>query len=147
MVVESEKLAHVLPLLLAGALAPAPGCSRAPRLEIGAPEAQLSRALVGTCSVFLRIANAGNGTDALIGASVDVPGTITEMHEVREGKMVRRDRLAIPARGSLELRPGGPHIMVFHLPADAGAGRELTLRLVFETSGERLTQVRIQGQE
>ena len=57
--------------------------------------------------------------------------------------MVRSDRLAIPARGSLELRPGGPHIMVFQMP-DGGAGCALTVRLTFETSGEKLTSVKIE---
>lgn len=145
MALSAKWLARVLPLLLAGALAPGGGCSRAPRIEIGAPEARLSPALVGACSVFLRIANTGDGGDALLRASVDLPGTVTEIHDVREGRMVRSDRLPIPARGSLELRPGGPHIMVFQLPRDAVPGRELTLRLSFETSGERLTSVKIRG--
>lgn len=141
----AEKLARVLPFLLVGALAASGGCSRAPRIEVGDPEARLSPGLVGACSVFVRIANQGNGGDALLRASVDLPGTVTEIHDVRDGRMVRSERLAIPAHGSLELRPGGPHIMVFQLPREAAAGRELTLRLVFETSGERLTSVRIRG--
>jgi copper(I)-binding protein len=136
-------LAAAAPLL--AALAAGAGCSGVPRIEIDGPEARLSPALVGVCSVSMKIANKGNGTDRLIRASVDVPGAVAEIHEIRNGKMVRSDGIRIPAGGSLVLGPGGPHIMVLNLPGDAGVGRELTLRLVFEWSGERQTSVRISG--
>lgn len=138
----SAQLPRVPALLLAGGLL---GCPGAPRLEILEPEARVSPALVGVCSVFLRIANQGDGGDALLRASVDLPGAVAEIHDVRQGRMVRSDRLAVPARGSLQLRAGGPHIMVFRLPPGAGAGSELTLRLFFERSGERRMSVRIAG--
>jgi copper(I)-binding protein len=134
-----------LSLLLAIAASAASGCSRAPRIEISGQKARLSPALLGVCSVFLRIANPGDGDDALVSASVDVPGTVTELHDVREGKMVRSERVIVPARGAVELRPGGLHIMVFKLPGEIGAGSELRLRLVFETSGEKVTSVQIGG--
>lgn len=97
----------------------------------------------GVCSIFLKIANAGDGDDTLLGAAVDVPGTITEVHEIRDGRMVKTERTSVPARGVVELRPGGLHIMVFNLPRDVTAGQELGLRLEFATSGERRTSVRI----
>jgi copper(I)-binding protein len=137
---------HWLSLLLAAALAAtAGGCSRAPRIEIAGQKARLSPALLGVCSVFLRIANPGDGDDALIGASVELPGTVTEIHDVVDGKMVRSGRVVVPARGAVELRPGGLHIMVFKLPREIAAGSELKLRLLFETSGERLTSVQVGG--
>jgi copper(I)-binding protein len=112
------------------------GCSSGPpRIEIAGQDARLSTAMVGVCSVFMRIANPGEGGDALVGVRVDVPGSTAEIHEVRDGKMMRAARIAIPAGGSLELRPGGAHVMVFGLPEDMGAGRQLTLRLEFERSG------------
>ena len=113
------------------------GCSRAPHLEIEGPQARLSPSLVGVCALFMRIVNTGNGADALVGASLELPGAVAELHETRDGKMARRDRFEVPAHGALELRPGGPHIMVFNLPQESGAERELVIRLVFESSGER----------
>lgn len=139
----SAHLPRLPALLLAGGILA--GCSGAPRLEIGEPEARLSGSLAGVCAVFVRIANSGDRGDALVGASADLPGAVAEIHEVRGGRMVRSDRLPIPAGGSLELRAGGPHIMVFQLPPGAGAGRELGLRLLFERSGERRVSVRIGG--
>jgi len=142
----TSRRAGVAPVLLLAALASATAaCSGAPRIEIEGQEARLSPALLGVCSVFMKIQNRGNGDDTLVAASVEVPGAITEIHEVREARMVRTARARVPARGVLELRPGGLHIMVFNLPKGVGPGSELTLRLVFGTSGERRTSVRIAG--
>jgi copper(I)-binding protein len=134
-------LRWLAPVLAAGALA----CSGTPRIEIVRPEAKLSPALVGVCAVFLHIANAGDGADALVGARVEVPGAVAQLHAMRDGRMVESDRLVVPARGALELRPGGPHIMVFHLPEGDQAACELGLVLRFETSGDRRMSVRLGG--
>jgi copper(I)-binding protein len=131
--------------LAAGLSAAAAGCAGTPRIEIAGARASLSPALLGVCSVFLRIANAGDGADALVAASVEIPGTVTEIHDVVDGKMVRSERVVVPARAAVELRPGGLHIMVFKLPREIAAGSELKLRLVFETSGERRTSVQVGG--
>ena len=136
---------RVAPLVLAAlAAAGGAGCTRPPQIELGAGEAHLSSMFGGACSVFLDIRNAG-GRDVLVGARVDAPGAIAEVHDVRDGRMVRAERVTVPANGVLELKPGSLHIMVFKLPRDARAGTELTLRLHFEKSGEKSTSLRIQG--
>jgi copper(I)-binding protein len=132
------------PVLLA-ALCAACGARAPARIELSGQRAALFPALLGACSVFMSIANAGDGEDALVGAAVELPGTVTEIHDVRDGKMVRSERVVVPARGAVELRPGGLHIMVFKLPREVGAGSELRLRLRFEASGEKVTSVQIGG--
>ncbi len=135
---------RLAPLLLLSFLCTGAGaCSGSPRIELAGLEARLSPMVKGVCSIFLEIANEGDGDDTLLGAAVDVPGAITEVHDVRDGRMVRSERTPVPARGVVELRPGGKHIMVFNLPGEVKAGHELGLRLVFATSGERRTSVRI----
>jgi len=139
-------LSGIAPLLLLTSLASgAAACSGAPRIALGGAEAWLSPVVIGACSVFLRIENAGNGDDSLLSARVDVPGAVAELHGVTDGRMAKRDRIRVPANGVLELRPGGLHIMVFRLPKSAAAGNEFTLRLTFERTGERVTSVRIAG--
>ncbi len=134
----------IAPLLLLAA-GGATACSRAPRIALSGVEARLSPVLVGACSIFMKIENAGNGADSLLDARVDVSGAVAELHGVADGRMVKRDRIPVPANGVLELKPGGAHIMVFRLPKTAAAGTEFTLRLTFETTGERVTSVRIAG--
>jgi copper(I)-binding protein len=136
----------LVPLLLAGALsAGTGGCSGAPRIEITGQRATISPSFVGVCSIFMKIANPGDGDDALVGASVDVAGTVTEIHDVHDGRMVRSERVRVPARGAIDLGPGGLHIMVFELPREISVGSELRLRLVFERSGEKVTSVKVGG--
>jgi len=143
---QMRELSRAVPLLLLSALAAgAEGCAGSPRIEIHGQEARLSSMFGGACSIFLNIRNPGDGGDVLVGARVDLPGAIAEIHDVKDGRMVRKGKVAVPAKGVVELRPGGLHIMVFNLPRDAGAGTELTLRLEFETSGEKRTSVRIHG--
>jgi periplasmic copper chaperone A len=137
------ELSRAVPLLVA-ALCGAGGCAGAPRITLGAPEARLSPMFGGACSVFLEIRNEGGG-DALVGARVDVPGAIAELHDVKDGRMVKAARVDVPAHGAVGLRPGGLHVMVFKLPRDVGAGAELTVHLAFEKAGEKSTSVRIHG--
>jgi copper(I)-binding protein len=132
-------------LLLAALSGGTAACSGAPRIAIGGQEARLSPLVVGACSIFMTIENAGNGDDSLVGAAVDIPGAVAELHGVSDGRMVRKDRVRIPAKGAVELKPGGLHVMVFRLPRDAGAGYQFTLRLAFERAGEKVTSVRIAG--
>jgi len=90
----------------------------------------------------MKIDNAGNGDDTLLGARADIPGTITELHDVKDGKMVKREKISIPAKSVVELRSGGPHIMVFKIPSDMrDESQEFTVLLAFEKSGEKRVSV------
>jgi copper(I)-binding protein len=131
--------------VIAGLAALAAGCSGTPRVRIDGAEARLSPMLEGVCAIFLTVSNVGDGDDALVEARADLPGAVTQLHAIRDGRMVPSDKLRVPARGVLELRPGGPHIMVFELPKGSGPGDEFALRLRFERSGEKRTTVRIRG--
>ena len=133
------------PRLLALAALGAAACAGTPSIAIAGQEARLSPVLLRTCSIFMRIENAGSGDDSLLGATVGIPGAVAELHGVVDGKMVKQERVRIPARGAVDLRPGGLHVMVFGLPGEAGKGYEFTLRLAFERTGEKVTSVRIAG--
>ncbi|HWR57447.1 MAG TPA: copper chaperone PCu(A)C [Thermodesulfovibrionales bacterium] len=121
-----------------------PGCSeRFPKIRVEGQQAKTSPMLLGVCAVFMRIDNTGDGEDNLISAGVDIPGAVTEIHDIEEGKMIRRERIHIPAKSTVVLRPMSFHIMVYKMPKDTREGYEFTLRLVFEKSGEIIIPVRI----
>jgi copper(I)-binding protein len=120
------------------------GCSAgSPSIEIKGQEAVLSPAIKGVCSVYMSIENSGDGDDILLTSRADIPWTMTQLHDVRDGKMVRREKIPVPARGVLKMKPGSLHIMVINLPKGTGVGYEFTLRLVFKKSGEKVTSVRV----
>lgn len=131
--------AVLLVILVAGA-----GCtSQPPQVAIEGQYANLSPMFIGAGSVFLKVRNSG-GRDALVGAAVAVPNAVIELHEVKDGRMVRVDKIVIPSRETTDLRPGSHHLMIFNMPRTVQEGSELTLTLRFERSGEKRVPVRFE---
>lgn len=85
-------------------------------------------------AAYLVLENAGPEPDALIGASSAAAREV-ELHETveRDGqmKMVKVDRMELPAGGKLELRPRGPHLMLVGLTAPLREGDQIPLQLRF----------------
>jgi len=105
----------------------------------------------GAGAAYLVLKNAGSDADALIGASSPVSAT-AEVHEtyVVESPMVSAApgasvgtvmgmrpiaRIEIPAGGSIELKPGGFHVMLMDLKQEIKAGESIELTLQFEKAG------------
>jgi len=88
---------------------------------------------------YLRITNTGSEPDRLIGGSAMIAGEL-EIHasEVNEGvarMKALREGLEIPAGATIELRPGGKHLMFAHLRNSVTQGERFEATLVFEKAG------------
>lgn len=86
---------------------------------------------------FMVIENAGETADQLIGAAVspEIARTV-EIHETTVGEndvmqMRPVQAIEVPARGSVELKPGGYHIMLLDVQRDLNPGDTVTLTLSF----------------
>jgi copper(I)-binding protein len=108
-------------------------------LEIGHPwsRATLPAAKVG--GGYLTITNEGASPDRLVGGSSPVAGRV-EIHsmEIKDGIMNMRpmsDGLEVPAHGTLELAPGGYHLMLMDLKEPFKEGQRISLTLEFENAG------------
>ena len=131
------KTSWLLPMLLSAA-ALFLGCKAGvPQLRIEAVEANRSPVLLGVASVFMKIENSGGSDDAIVAARADVPGSIAELHDIRDGQMVTVDAIEIPAATTVVLRPARHHIMILNLPKDAKEGFKFTVTLTFKKSGEK----------
>jgi copper(I)-binding protein len=120
----------------------AAGCtSPPPQITIEDPYAELSPLFIGSGSFYMTIQNAG-GRDKLVGVTASLPKTVIEIHDVRDNRMVRLEEIAVPARDTVELKPGSLHMMIFNMPKTIKEGSEVTLTLRFERSGERTVPVR-----
>jgi hypothetical protein len=129
-------------IFLAGA-----GCtSQPPQVTIEGQYANLSPIFIGAGSVFLKVRNTG-GRDVLTGAAVAMPNAVIELHDEKDGRMVRVDKIAIPSRETTDLKPGGHHIMIFNMPRTVQEGSELTLTLRFERSGEKKVPIRFEKEQ
>ncbi len=120
------------------------GCSsQPPEITIDGQYGELSPVFFGVASVFMTIRNGGGG-DAVTGIGVNVPGAIVELHDVKGGRMVKVEKIAVPAHGNAELKPGGLHIMVFNMPKTMREGSEIVLSLSFAHSSEQKVTVRLE---
>jgi len=97
---------------------------------------------------YLRVTNSGGQPDRLIGGSLVAAGAV-EVHEmVQDGGMMRMRELEkgldIPANGSIELKPGGLHLMFMGLKRPLSVGESLEGTLVFERAGTVKVQFGVQ---
>lgn len=88
---------------------------------------------------FATIRNTGDADDRLTGARSPI-GTV-EIHtmEMKDGVMRMRhmpDGLAVPAGGTVVLKPGGYHLMFLDLAAPVVQGPPVPVTLVFEKAGD-----------
>ena len=88
---------------------------------------------------FVVIENKGASDDRLVSADSDVAES-TELHEmtVNDGVMKMRemtDGIAVPANGTLELKPGSYHVMFMGLKAPLKQGELVPVTLTFEKAG------------
>lgn len=131
-------------LVLLGTL----GCQRqsGPKIQIEQPWARSSPKMANAGAVYMVIRNTGNVPDVLIGAAADICEAV-EIHEtlmengVMKMRPIPRQRLEIPAKGQVELKPGGYHLMLLNLKSPLQEGQTITLTLHFEKSGDIQVQV------
>ena len=117
------------------------GGSKGPDIQISGAWARPSPKAATSGAAYMVIKNKGHEDDALIGAESDV-SEITEIHEmvvdensVMHMKPVEGQRLVIPAKGGVTLKPGSFHIMLINLKHQLKEGEVVHLTLTFEKSG------------
>jgi copper(I)-binding protein len=106
--------------------------------ESAESDSEMGQGMGGTGAVFMVLVNDGQEADRLVGAKTDV-AKVVEIHETKmEGDVMKMqmlpDGLDVPARGEVQLKPGGYHIMLIGLQHDLDAGDRFTVELLFEKS-------------
>ena len=87
---------------------------------------------------FMKIENKGT-TDQLVSASSPLAGEV-QLHEMAmEGNVMKMRQvkdITVPAGGSVELKPGGLHLMFMNIKAPLAAGESVPVKLKFAKAGE-----------
>ncbi len=129
-------------LLIVTVITSACGGAKGPDIQVTGAWARQSPMAATNGAAYMVIENKGREEDALIGADADV-SEVVEIHEmvidennVMHMKPVEGQRLVIPARGKVELKPGGYHIMFIGLKKQLKEGDVIDLTLKFEKSGD-----------
>lgn len=97
---------------------------------------------------FLTLKNSGASADRLLSASAEVSKAV-ELHTMTmEGDVMRMrqvEAIDLPAGKTVELKPGGLHIMFIGLKAPLKKGDSFPLKLKFEKAGEVTVQVNVEA--
>ncbi|WP_084539921.1 DUF1775 domain-containing protein [Azorhizobium doebereinerae] len=109
-------------------------------LQIEAPWARATPGGAKVAGGYVRITNTGTAADKLVSASVDAAGKV-EVHEMSmaNGVMTMRPLaggLEIAPGQSVQLAPGGYHLMMMDLKAPLKEGDKVKGVLVFEKAGK-----------
>jgi copper(I)-binding protein len=108
-------------------------------IDIDHPYARVTAAGQPTGAGYLKLDNKGRAEDKLLAARAAVAASV-ELHSMTmEGNVMRMrqvDGIALPAGGTVELKPGGYHIMFVGLKAPLKAGDKFPMTLKFEKAGE-----------
>lgn len=108
-------------------------------LTISAPWSRATAPQAPVAAAYLRIVNRGSEPDRLVSASFDGAGAV-EIHESSEENGIARMRrlepgLMIPAGATVEMKPGGYHLMLMKLERGLNAGQSRRAVLIFEKAG------------
>lgn len=102
----------------------------------------------GNGAGFLRLRNAGTQPDRLISAATPI-ARVVELHTMeRDGDVMRMrpvPNIAVAPGQTVELRPGGFHIMLIGLTAPMQQGGRVPLTLRFERAGEVQVELTVEA--
>jgi len=146
---QSLKIFIIISLLCVASLLLAACAPAAGGIIIKAPVARASPTGAETGGAFVTITNNTREADRLLSASSPAAQTV-ELHETVDDNGVmkmepRPDGWEIPAGGTLELKPGGKHIMLIGLTAPLEAGKKIQITLNFEKAGAKTIEVPVQA--
>jgi copper(I)-binding protein len=137
----------VKPILLAALLLAS--CSKGGPPDVRISDAWARETISGQTSTaaYMILKNEGAGDDRLVSVSAQPPA-MAMLHSSESSDAVARMRpldsgVAVPAGATIELKPGGTHVMVTGLRAPLNVGDTLKLTMHFEKSGEQPVNVRV----
>ena len=118
-------------------------------ITVEQPWARATPAGAKTGAAYMTLANKTKTADRLTGASSHVAAKV-QIHEMKvvNGVMQMRevaDGLAIPAGGSVMLKPGSYHVMLMGLKKPLVAGQSFPLTLTFAKAGNISVTVPVQA--
>ena len=141
-----KPLRHVISAALMATATAAFAQAGAIKVEKPFARATAPGAAVGGGYAIIR--NSGSAPDRLVGASSPASARV-ELHEMAMADNVMRMRevkgIDVPANGTVELRPGGYHLMLMELKQPLKQGEKVPVTLKFEKAGEVKVELAVEG--
>jgi len=95
---------------------------------------------------YMVLHNTAGAADRLVAASSPAAARVETHVTVRDGDIMRMREVKgydIPAQGSFELKPGGPHLMFVDIRKPFAEGERIPVTLRFERAGEKTVEFRV----
>lgn len=117
-------------------------------VEVKEPWARATAGAAATGAAYVTLTNTGTANDRLVSASTPVAGK-AELHTMTmEGDVMRMRQvhgIDVNPGASVELKPGGLHIMLMELKSPLKEGEKFPLILTFEKAGSETVDVEIKS--
>ena len=117
-------------------------------ITVGHPYARATAPGQPNGGAYLKLVNAGGADDRLVSVSADVARSV-ELHSMSmQGDVMHMrqvDAVEVPAGKTVELKPGGLHVMLLGLKAPLKEGEKFPVRLKFENAGELTVTVNVEA--
>ena len=125
-------------------------CGGSEQITINDSWGRPSPGSAANAAFYMSIHNNGSEVEELVAADVDICDQI-ELHESRiddNGVMSMRhiEKIIIPPGETIDLEPGGLHIMCISRQADLAPGDEIPIRLQFANFGDLTVEAEIREQ-
>lgn len=95
---------------------------------------------------FAIVENTGTTPKSIVAASSDISDKV-ELHEMKnENGMMRMSpvkKVDVPAKGTLELKPGSFHVMLFDVKRKIADGEKITLTFTFDDGSKVTTEAQV----
>ena len=140
-------LALLVISLMVIALSACQSAPEGPQIEVSGVWGRPSPMTAGNGATYFLIENTGSEDDRLISATSNV-SDVVELHDMTMDDGVMKmfhveEGYVIPAGGSVELKPGGKHVMFIGLHDKLEVGQMVTVELEFEKSGKMTVEAEI----
>jgi hypothetical protein len=95
---------------------------------------------------YMIVRNKSGSPDRLVGASSPAAARLETHVHIKDGEILRMREaktLDVPAKGTLELKPGGAHLMFVDIKQPLKEGDKVAVTLKFEKAGEVKTEFHV----
>lgn len=138
------EISAAVSLTLAAIISSSTGVSASNVMIIQAFARASATPAAGSGAAYVSLMNHAAEADRLLAAATPAAAS-AEIHITETAddvvKMTAAGPLEIPAMGTLEMRPGGYHIMLMGLKEPLSKGAEIEVTLTFEKAGEVVVKV------
>jgi periplasmic copper chaperone A len=117
------------------------------QVEIGAPWMRATPPGAKVAAGYMTVRNRSAQPDRLVAASSPSAGAVQTHVHIKDGEILRMREVKgydLPANGTLELRPGGAHLMLVDLKQPLKQGDTVPVTLRFARAGEVQVEFRVE---